>query len=109
MGVIESALIGWGMSAATASAATAGIVTAGAGALAGAAVSAAAPKPQMPKIPDPIKPPTPTQASQAPQRATQRLANAATGGLGNSSTFLTGPGGIDPGTLNLGRNTLLGQ
>lgn len=28
---------------------------------------------------------------------------------GNSSTFLTGPAGIDPSTLNLGRNTLFGR
>lgn len=27
---------------------------------------------------------------------------------GGSSTMLTGPGGVDPTTLNLGRNTLLG-
>lgn len=28
---------------------------------------------------------------------------------GGSSTMLTGPGGIDPTTLNLGKNTLLGS
>lgn len=28
---------------------------------------------------------------------------------GGSSTMLTGPGGVDPSSLNLGRNTLLGS
>lgn len=28
---------------------------------------------------------------------------------GSTSTMLTGPQGVDPNTLNLGRNTLLGQ
>ena len=58
------------------------------------------------------------QAQQAEQqadmqfnRANQRRANDAgtmPGGAGNS-TLLTGPGGIDPSALTLGKNTLLGQ
>ena len=44
-------------------------------------------------------------------RANQRRANDAgtmPGGAGNS-TLLTGPGGVDPSALTLGKNTLLGQ
>lgn len=37
----------------------------------------------------------------------QGNANAARGGL--SSTMLTGPGGVQPGALSLGKNTLLGS
>ena len=58
------------------------------------------------------------QAQQAAQqadmqfnRANQRRANDAgtmPGGAGNS-TLLTGPGGVDPSALTLGKNTLLGQ
>ena len=58
------------------------------------------------------------QAQQAEQqadmqfnRANQRRANDAgtmPGGAGNS-TLLTGPGGVDPSALTLGKNTLLGQ
>lgn len=58
------------------------------------------------------------QAQQAAQqadmqfnRANQRRANdagATPGGAGNS-TLLTGPGGVDPSALTLGKNTLLGQ
>ncbi|HTF68465.1 MAG TPA: hypothetical protein VK638_37880 [Edaphobacter sp.] len=37
------------------------------------------------------------------------LARAATAGnAGMSSTMLTGPGGVSPGSLNLGKSTLLG-
>lgn len=36
----------------------------------------------------------------------QRAATA--GNAGMSSTMLTGPTGVNPGTLNLGKNTLLG-
>jgi len=37
----------------------------------------------------------------------QRAATA--GNAGQSSTMLTGPGGINPGSLSLGKTTLLGQ
>lgn len=54
------------------------------------------------------------QGSKTPDMAAinaQNTAVASAGGskAGNSSTFLTGPGGVDPGTLNLGKNTLLGE
>lgn len=71
----------------------------------GAAVSAAnRPKtPNLPKMP---------QASQVPDANTDITKNAGTGQAGGSpgvaSTFLTGPGGIDPSLLNLGKSTLLG-
>ena len=51
------------------------------------------------------------QADMQFNRANQRRANDAgtmPGGAGNS-TLLTGPGGIDPSALTLGKNTLLGQ
>lgn len=70
-------------------------------------------KPKTPgvNIPTPEKPP---QASKGPDRGAINAANvaaAAPGGAlsGNSGTFLTGPLGVDPGSLNLGKNKLLGQ
>ena len=51
------------------------------------------------------------QADMQFNRANQRRANdagAMPGGAGNS-TLLTGPGGVDPSALTLGKNTLLGQ
>ena len=51
------------------------------------------------------------QAEMEFNRANQRRANDAgtmPGGAGNS-TLLTGPGGVDPSALTLGKNTLLGQ
>ena len=51
------------------------------------------------------------QADMQFNRANQRRANdagATPGGAGNS-TLLTGPGGVDPSALTLGKNTLLGQ
>ena len=51
------------------------------------------------------------QADMQFNRANQRRASdggAMPGGAGNS-TLLTGPGGVDPSALTLGKNTLLGQ
>ena len=51
------------------------------------------------------------QADMQFNRANQRRAvdaGAMPGGAGNS-TLLTGPGGVDPSALTLGKNTLLGQ
>jgi hypothetical protein len=39
----------------------------------------------------------------------QQAAKAASGGPGAGSTMLTGPAGVDPAALNIGRNTLLGM
>ena len=52
------------------------------------------------------------QAEMETNRANQRVANSAeaqrpNAGLGG--TLLTGPQGVDPNALSLGRNTLLGQ
>lgn len=52
------------------------------------------------------------QASKAPNsqavQASEAGAGQAGGAPGVAQTFLTGAGGIDPSTLNLGKNTLLG-
>lgn len=44
----------------------------------------------------------------APDSGALLSANIAGGKSGNSSTMLTGAGGIDPSTLQLGKTTLLG-
>lgn len=80
-------------------------------AIAMAAVGAAlAPKP--PKIPDAPTPPPPPQAAKAPDLGViqKQLAGAgqAGGAPGIGQTMLTGPGGVNPGQLTLGKNTLLG-
>lgn len=51
----------------------------------------------------------PPQAAKSPDLAAISAMNAKAGGQGNGSTFLTGAQGIDPSSLNLGRNSLLGQ
>lgn len=63
-----------------------------------------------------IAAPATAPASQAASAPDASLARAATGGVGQgggapgvAQTFLTGVGGVDPGTLTLGKNTLLGQ
>lgn len=83
----------------------------GAGVVGGMAMTGAFSKPKMPAIQTPEKPP---QDSKAPDRRAAATANAASampGGAmaGNSGTFLTGPEGVDPMKLNLGKNTLLGE
>lgn len=60
---------------------------------------------------------TATQADIATNRANQKtpdmaaafLGNQQAGGAGISSTMLTGPSGVDPNILQLGKNTLLGS
>lgn len=47
-------------------------------------------------------------ANQITPDVTSILKRAATVGTGASSTMLTGTGGVNPGTLNLGKSTLLG-
>jgi hypothetical protein len=72
-----------------------------------------APAMAKPTVTAPEPPPKPAQSTKAPDRVAITAANrdaAASGPMaGNSSTFLTGPSGIDPSTLNLGKNVLLGQ
>lgn len=61
--------------------------------------------PQLPKMP---------QSAKSPALDVGSLRNSLTGkgqaggAAGVAQTFLTGTQGIDPGLLNLGRNTLLG-
>jgi len=82
-----------------------------AGALAGVAINYML-APKQPKIPDPVAPPPPPQASQMPNMNViqKQLAGAGQGGgaPGIGQTMLTGPGGVDPNQLTLGKNTLLG-
>ena len=52
------------------------------------------------------------QAEMETNRANQRTANAAASAMPNQGlggTMLTGPQGVDPNALSLGRSTLLGQ
>lgn len=56
------------------------------------------------------------QPSQVPQAAAVRANVAGNGGAptggpggGTASTFLSGTGGVDPSTLTLGKNALLGM
>jgi len=82
-----------------------------AGALAGVAINyMLAPKP--PNIPAPPTPAPPPQPSQMPNMSViqKQLAGAgqAGGAPGIGQTMLTGPGGVDPNQLTLGKNTLLG-
>lgn len=111
---IESALVGAGWSAGAASTAAAVVGTVGTAVL-GAAVSSAL-QPRQPE--QPVSPvgeaEKPKQATKEPDvqaiRNQNALQAAASGQLaGNSSTLLTGGSGVSPGSLNLGRNTLLGS
>lgn len=68
--------------------------------------------PSMPAMPAPVTEP-PKQAEKAPSTDVLRAKNKnrMTGGMdaGPNTTFLTGPAGIDPNALALGKTTLLGQ
>ena len=63
-------------------------------------------------IPAPIAPTAPPQATKAPNVQGIIKANMGMGQAGGSpgvaSTFLTGAAGVNPNSLLLGRNTLLG-
>lgn len=79
-----------------------------------AVASMMAPKAPKANIPTPEAPPAAKQPAATADRNSAVTANATAalpGGAmaGNSGTFLTGAGGIDPSSLNLGKNTLLGQ
>lgn len=59
----------------------------------------------------PPAPPPPPQAPKAPDSAVdarRRQGQAPKGAPANSGTLLTGPGGVDASSQNVGRNTLLG-
>lgn len=72
-----------------------------------------------PKAPGAVAAPTPPQLATAPDANSQLRAQqagdalpgggAGGGGGGPSSTLLTGGTGVDPSSLSLGKNTLLGS
>lgn len=66
--------------------------------------------PKAPKMPEPAALEKPPQAAKMPEQQAVRAA-ASGGGMGGGpqSTMLTGAGGVAPGALNIGKNTLLGQ
>ncbi len=78
-------------------------------AMGAAAYMASQNKPQMPSL----APVTPPQAAKAP--SVQGIVGGlqgqgqAGGGPGLAQTFLSGPSGVDPNALKLGKTTLLGQ
>lgn len=65
-----------------------------------------------PQMQAPTPPPAPDQVARTPDVNTVRQNNMGTGQAGGSpgvaQTMLTGPSGIDPKLLKLGKNTLLG-
>lgn len=75
--------------------------------IAGSTVSAASAlsqkAPSMPAVPELAKPP---EAPKTPARDPYSQMNKKAAGQGPSSTALTGPGGVDPTTLSLGRSSL---
>jgi hypothetical protein len=85
-----------------------GVGALGAGALAGQVLKPSVPAPAPQTV---TKPPAPVKKPERPAAVQANAAAAGPGGAmsGNSSTFLTGPSGIDPSALNLGMNTLLGR
>lgn len=64
--------------------------------------------PAQPSITPPPPPEPPKQTEKAPDAAGVRAKNKNAMASGMSSTMLTGPGGIDPTSLSIGKNTLLG-
>ena len=76
------------------------------GGIAGAAMN----KP--PKLPPPTPPPPPPQEAKSPTAVDFRTGVMGSGNSGGSpgasSTLLTGPNGVDPAELKLGKSTLLG-
>lgn len=85
-----------------------GVSAAAAAFVVGAALAATVGKSKKPDIP---ATPTP-QGDKVPDADADITKNAGTGQAGGSpgvaQTFLTGPGGVDPSLLNLGKSTLLG-
>lgn len=76
-----------------------------------AASRALAPDIPTPQATAPTAPPSKQAAGKQPEVSAMRSANGAGSGMNAApaSTFLTGPSGVDPSTLTLGKNTLLGQ
>lgn len=108
---LEPIFLGMGASAGTAAALATATGALGGGLLAGKVLSPKQPDTPASVAQPPEKPPAPAKQ---PDRQALDGANAAAGLpggplAGNASTFLTGPGGVPTGSLDLGRNTLLGQ
>ena len=103
---LEPLLAGMGASAGVASLGATALGALGVGALAKQVMPKA---PQAPAVAPPEKPPQPT--ANPVRNAVAAVGNTQMGGpaVGNAGTFLSGPAGVDPKTLTLGRNTLLGQ
>jgi len=108
---IETALIGAGLSAATASAVSTGLITAGIGAVASKVLAPKAPKaPTVAPLTQADRPQEANTVDRAALLNKNASAASAAGALsGNSSTLLTGSTGVATGGLNLGTSTLLGQ
>lgn len=106
---LEGLLVSAGASAGTAAAISTGVSVLGGL----ATVKSLTDKPKMPDV-QTITAADKPQAAKGPERTAINAQNsalvaAAGAKAGNAGTFLTGPLGIEPSTLNLGRNTLLGQ
>jgi hypothetical protein len=61
--------------------------------------------PKSPSVPSPVAPP---QESKTPDVDVFKERNKGRAGSTGAGTMLAGLGGVQPGTLNLGKNTLLG-
>lgn len=91
------------------------IITSVVGAVASGAANAIFNKPSAPSAPPVQAAAPPPQASKRPDANAARTgAPGGAGGPGGfasgvGSTLLTGPAGVAPGALNLGKSTLLGQ
>jgi hypothetical protein len=97
------AFVTWLGSSGVATAAATAATTAVVGAVANKAMTKKPVTPTTAVIPTPDKP-------QDQSVLMKRNATAAAGALsGNASTLLTGSGGVNPATLNLGSTSLLGQ
>lgn len=104
---LEPMFLGLGASAGTAATLATATGIFGASKLAGSLLTGE----QSAKVATPEKPP---QVAKAPDRkaiSDASMMAAMPGGpmAGNAGTFLTGPGGVPSGSLELGKNTLLGQ
>ena len=80
----------------------------GLGFIAGPAAELVASLPKAPKLKTPQAPQPSVMPSVQSARLGQQGTGQAGGAAGVSQTFLTGPSGVDPTALTLGRNQLLG-
>ena len=78
------------------------------GLIAGSMINAKKAQPNLPDAPAPIEKPPALQSAVMPDQAALRESQDQLSSSGDE-TLLTGPRGIDPSMLNLGRAKLLGQ